>query len=95
MNYKEEQDTGDERPLALLIRSQRQWHGDQPLTQKELAERAGISVRQLKHYETRRDLPRAVEAMLCIAEALEVTIDELITPWLKASATGHVVRDNE
>ncbi len=72
----------DERPLALLIGAKRQWHGAQPMTQRELAARAGISLRQVKHYETCRTLPRALDSILRIAQALDITVDELIPLWM-------------
>ncbi len=77
------EELGDERPLALLIQAKRQLHGVQPMTQRELAAHAGISVRQVKHYETCRALPRALDSVLRIAEALGLTVDELIPHWMK------------
>lgn len=67
-------------PLALHIRSRRQWHGPRGLEQSELAEIAGISPRILKVYEASRELPRALECLLSVAYALEVSPEDLVDP---------------
>lgn len=50
------------------------------LSQSQLAERSGISVRTLQHYETGdRDLRKAaVETVLALAEALGCDINKII-----------------
>jgi len=94
-NNQEEDPDEEERPLALLIRAKRQWHGTLPMTQKELARRTGMTVRQLKHYETVRELPRSLKALLVIASALELRVDDLIAPWHKRSIQGRIAGANE
>lgn len=70
----------DSRPLQLHIRRLRQWYGEHGLPQKDLAELAGLSVRQLYEYETCRDVPRPIEILTSLALALEVPIENLFSP---------------
>lgn len=67
-------------PLALHIRSRRQWYGARRLEQNELAKIAGISTRILRVYEASRELPRALECVLAVAYALKVSPEELVDP---------------
>lgn len=67
-------------PLALHIRSLRQWYGATGLEQAELAELAGISRQTLSRYESSRVLPPALESLLAVALALEVPPERLIDP---------------
>lgn len=67
-------------PLALHIRSLRQWYGTTGLEQAELAQLAGISRQTLSHYESCRSLPPALESLLAVAFALEVPLERLIDP---------------
>lgn len=69
-------------PLALHIRSLRQWYGERGLSQKELAELAGISTRALKRYESCRTLPRGLECLIAVALVLEVPPERLLDPRL-------------
>lgn len=66
--------------LALHIRRLRQWYGEEGLSQTELAEFAGLSLRQLQRYESSRSLPLVLEAILAIALVLKVPIERLIDP---------------
>ena len=88
MNNNQEEPRVDKRPLALLIRSKRQWHGTRPMTQAELANRAGVTVRQLKYYESCRELPAAVAALRRIAAGLDLQIEDLIPEWTRAGRDG-------
>lgn len=67
-------------PLALHIRSLRQWYGAQGLEQGDLAQIAGVSPRILRVYEASRELPRALECVLSVAYALDVSPEELVDP---------------
>lgn len=79
-------------PLALHIRSLRQWYGPHGLEQAQLAELAGISRRILSQYESSRELPRSLECLLAVALALEVSPEALVDPRhlsrLKAQISG-------
>lgn len=70
--------------LALHIRRLRQWHGEQGLTQAELAKRAGVSQRQLSRYETARALPTEFADLAKIAAALAVPLSAILAPQLLA-----------
>jgi len=67
-------------PLALHIRSLRQWYGKVGLSQAELAGLAGLSPRHLRRYESSRALPFILEALLSIALVLKVPLESLIDP---------------
>ena len=49
------------------------------LTQRELAEKAGVSLRSIASYESNQALPRTREATRRLAEALGVTSNYLLT----------------
>ena len=72
----------ESRPLALHIRRLRQWYGDKPLGQSELAKLAGVSDRQLQRYESCRKLPPGLSALLSIAIALKKPLESIIAPDL-------------
>lgn len=74
--------TSPNEPLALHIRSLRQWYGKSGLSQQELAELAGISTRVLKRYESCRELPRSLECLLAVALVLDVPAERLLDPRL-------------
>lgn len=67
-------------PLALHIRRLRQWSGEQGLSQEELAQLAGLSLRQVRRYESNRALPQVLVALLSLGLALKVPIEELVNP---------------
>lgn len=67
-------------PLALHIRSLRQWYGECGISQDELSALAGISTRVLKRYESARELPRALACLLAVALALQVSPEHLLDP---------------
>lgn len=69
-------------PLALHIRSHRQWYCPEGLEQAQLAELAGVSRRILSQYESSRELPRSLECLLAVAIALEVSPEALVDPRL-------------
>lgn len=69
-----------EGPLALHIRRLRQWYGEEGLSQAELAELAGLSLRHVRRYESSRSLPLGLEALLSIALVLKVPLESLIDP---------------
>lgn len=54
-----------------------------PMTQKELAEKSGLSIRQVQYYEQCRELPQSVKSLLQIAQALDLTIDDLLAPDIR------------
>ena len=70
-------------PLVLHIRSLRQWHGDQGISQSELAYLAGITPRLLHDYEAAPALPSAVRTLMSLAIALEIPIEQLIAPQIR------------
>jgi len=72
----------NKKPFVFHIAGKRQWHGKRPMTQTELASRAGITTVRIRHYETCRKLPRSIITLLAIAQALDTTIDELIAPHI-------------
>lgn len=61
------------------------------LSQQELAERAGISVRQLSRYEAGESDPSS-EALTAIARTLEVSVDYLV--GLADTPTGQFVENS-
>lgn len=65
-------------PLVLHLRRRRLLHGEKKLGQAELAALAGISVRQLRLYETSSRLPRAVANLLALALIFDVHIEDLV-----------------
>lgn len=65
-------------PLVLHLRRRRFLHGERQLGQAELAALAGISVRQLRTYETSTRLPRAVVSLLAVAVALGVHMEDIV-----------------
>src|SRR4051812_3311149 len=67
-------------PLVFHIRRRRQWHAEHGLSQAELAELTGLSLRHIRRYETCRALPRVLDALLTIAIALQVPLETLIDP---------------
>jgi transcriptional regulator with XRE-family HTH domain len=69
-------------PLVFQIQSLRRWFGDDGLSQKELADLAGIPDRQLRFLESLRTLPQSVRVLLAIAMALNTNIENLIIPDL-------------
>lgn len=77
-------------PLALHIRSLRQWHGEHSISQADLALLAGISTRVLKRYEAARELPRALECLVAVAIALQVAPEQLIDPRRLAKMTSAI-----
>ncbi len=77
----------DDRRLALHVRRRRQWYRQGQLDQAQLASIAGLSGRQVRSYERCRKLPAAIDALLAIAIALEVSIEDLIAPHLIAEKT--------
>ena len=62
--------------LAQMIAYYREKRG---LTQRELADKAGVSPGAIGQYETGRTKPR-IETLFRIATALEVTVSELFDP---------------
>lgn len=52
------------------------------LTQKELAEKVGLSRKTIVRYETGKTVPSILEAYK-LADALEVSIDDLVCGMLK------------
>ena len=64
--------------LALHIRRLRQWYGEKSLKQDELAKLAGVSKRQLRRYESCRELPPGLSIPLSIAIALEQPLESII-----------------
>lgn len=81
-NHNSSPKGGLRRPLALHIRRLRQWFGDRGLLQAELAFLSGVSLRLVRKYEATRRLPRAVEAVVAMSLALDVSIEQLIAPDL-------------
>ena len=75
-----ENDCKSDRPLAFHIRRLRQWYCKRALTQKDLADLAGINVRSAYQLETTRELPPAVQNLLSIALALQIPAEALVSP---------------
>ena len=65
-------------PLALHLRTLRQFHGSASLGQAELAALACIPVRQLRALETTRCLPPSLRRWCALADALHCSLDELV-----------------
>lgn len=80
MENTEQSDPAEWGPLALHIRRLRLWHGDGGMSQRELAELAGVSVRMLRAYEDCRALPQLVVFLLAVALALKVPMEWLFAP---------------
>ena len=66
--------------LAFHIRRFRQWYGEKSLEQDELAKLTGVSKRQLRRYESCRELPPGLSTLLSIAIALEQPLESIIAP---------------
>lgn len=69
-------------PLVLHIRRLRQWHGEDGLSQRDLAEIAGVSARHLRSYEACRVLPSPIRFLLAVSLALRVPLEWLLDPRL-------------
>lgn len=78
--------------LALHVRRRRQWYRGRPLAQAELAALAGLSSRQVRAFERCRKLPAAVDTLLSIAVALEISLEELIAPHIVAAKAEAIER---
>lgn len=66
---------------AMMYKSSLKWHReDKGLTQAELAERSGINVRMIQHYEQgTKDINKAsVITVLQLAEALDCDVYDII-----------------
>jgi transcriptional regulator with XRE-family HTH domain len=87
---KDNKKLDDDRQLVLHIRKLRQWYGKRPLTQQELAEMADISGRQLRNYESARQLPRVVKALLSVAIAMKVPFEDLISPTVREKLSAEI-----
>lgn len=74
----------ERRLLALHVRSRRQWHGRQAMSQRELAHRAGLSEAVIYRVERTYRLGHPVEVILRIALALGCSVEDLIAPALLA-----------
>lgn len=79
------------RPLALHVRRRRQWYAKRPLTQKELADLSGLDERRVRAYETSRSLYPEIEALIRLARALRVAVEELVAP----DTLDHIVAEVE
>lgn len=77
--------------LVFHIRRLRQWHGDAPMQQQELAELAGVSPRRLRHYEQLTAVPGIIADLIRIAAALNVRLDELLASDVVNACRRHVV----
>ena len=66
--------------LAFHIRRLRQWHGVVGLSQRDLAELAGFSSKQVQLYESTRYLPQPIAFLLAVSIALRVPVEWLIAP---------------
>lgn len=67
-------------PLVYQIRSLRQWHGDDGLSQRQLSELANINEKKVRELESCRVLPASIREILAIAIALDTTVEELVIP---------------
>lgn len=61
--------------IGYRIRAKRSHSG---LSQQELAEKADLSVTYLSSIENARKKP-SLRSLMCVSEALDITMDELIT----------------
>ncbi|MFA5061651.1 MAG: helix-turn-helix transcriptional regulator [Patescibacteria group bacterium] len=75
---QENSDEIDTSPLGFHIRRLRQWYGEGGLSQRELADLADVSPRQLRMYESCRMLPEPISFLLSLALALRVPLESLI-----------------
>lgn len=67
-------------PLVFLLRSRRQWYGETELTQRELAELAGVPASFVEEYERLRRLPVSLRHVLRLTLALQVPFEKLVAP---------------
>ena len=79
MTITNEQEGVDAAPLgsrALLIQARRSLHIEGTMTQKDMARLAGITLREIRRWETAEELPRDVEVFLRIADARNNASDD-------------------
>jgi len=77
-------------PLVYQIRSLRQWHGDDGLSQRQLSELANINERKVRELESCRVLPASIREVLAIAIALDTTVEELVIPDIIADLHAEI-----
>ena len=75
--------------LGFRIRSLRQWHGERGICQGALAELAGVPPRGLRRYEKQHHLPVTAENLFRIAVALDVPMEQLLSPERREQAGRH------
>lgn len=78
-------------PLALHIRSLRQWHGEHGLPQADLAFLSGIPLRLLQTYEKSYALSKPVVTLVALSLALDVPIERLIAPRIQEKLRAAIV----
>jgi len=79
------------KPLVLHIRRHRLLSGDTALSQRVLAQKAGLSRHALSRLERARVLPKPVADLVAIANVLNVGLDDLLAPHLFAQKGGQLV----
>lgn len=77
-------------PLVYQIRSLRQWHGDDGLSQRQLSELANINEKKVRELESCRVLPESICEVLAIAIALNTTVEELVSPDIVADLHAEI-----
>ena len=70
--------TSNNEPLTLRVRQLRRSYREAGLTQRQLADLAGVSTSVVHGYEALRALPNAALCLLRVAMALDVSFEQLI-----------------
>lgn len=79
-SHDEPTNPAKEGPLVFHVAGCRQLYGEKGLTQEELSQLSGVSLRVLGAYEKSRRFPAALETALRLSLALQVSIEEMIDP---------------
>ena len=79
-------------PLAFHLRPQRQWYGEHGITQRDLAQVAGVSLRFITFLENACDLQVSIEAVMRVAFALGCPVEAIVAPQRVAAIKEEIER---